>query len=392
MADDMYQYSPGILTNILARQKAEARQAMLDEFERKKFESNEEIKRDTLATNKVLRDAQAEAATASAVQRKLSGFSMGDEPTPEDYEWFKSHGGASYFTPPTQSSVTTEEGGQFQPSIGLDDAGNPGEDFYQPGEKVTSTEKVPARFKGSTDERSDLRDQLMFSAMAQDASLPQEVRNFARIRAASPKATVPTEIFKSHQGGSQIVYDQATGKITRIPIGENDHFSMESRPPQAPAPVFNFIGMGADGQPIFAGNRAGKDGKPPVVAGEVPGGKLGPKPSNSTARQARVPASVIQNYAKALEKATPIPTLVDKAMGRPGKPNEAAVTQAEALKQSIINFASTPGVKSIVRDALEPELADAQESSDEIVAALGSQLTPAEQQEAVDILYQIRLK
>ncbi len=392
--DDMYQHSPGIAEQILDKRRAYQRQAMLDALNRQQVEANMQLHRDQMETNKVAREAQAEAAKALAVQRRLSGFTMGDEPSEEDYKWFQENGGSSYFSKPAESKIETVEGAQYVPPA-EDDGGNLSEGglLAGSGETITSTQKVAPKFRGTTEERQTLQDQLMFREMSEDPNMPEEVRAFARIRAASPKATVPPEIFKDHSKGHAVVYDPSSGGfITGPELGPNDKFIQESRAPQPPPTTISFIGM-TGGQPVFAGNRIDpKTGKPIILAGDVPGDNpLDPKPSASGSVHRPLPAGIVQRYATAKGKASQ-PT--GGVFGWGAHVDRKAQTEADTLAQDIINHGSTPAVRQAVRELLNDPLAmSADDDSGSIVATeYGTKMKPEEVAEVTDILYQIRAK
>lgn len=108
-ANDMYQYSPGILTNILARKRAEEQQALENDMAQKKFDHQMEMDKDTQETNRLYREAYAQNQNAQALEHWLKGRPKGQVLTPEDAAQAQKLGGGSYVNPGQTQMVETTE-------------------------------------------------------------------------------------------------------------------------------------------------------------------------------------------------------------------------------------------------------------------------------------------
>jgi hypothetical protein len=156
--DDMYQYSPGILTNILARRKAEARQAMLDDLERRQVEGNLEVQKENMENNRIWRQGQADAAKALEGERWMRGRPMGQKLSPEDLEFMKSHNLSGYDKPQTIHHTKWTE----QPT-NFDDGGEPHGFETVPADETT--EETVHTWGGNYDQQEEARQQALLQQM-----------------------------------------------------------------------------------------------------------------------------------------------------------------------------------------------------------------------------------
>jgi len=184
MAMDETNYGGGFgnaLYDILLRKREEARQAMLDEVNRKNVESEIAARADQAETNKLYRQSQAETMKSQAADRLVKKYHQGQPVSPSGQEQFKSLGVDDLLNAPA---------GPPEPA---DNFGVP-KSLAQPGDYDLPT------YKGSPEEQEsdeDLKKVEAYINSPQGQQLSPEDRAAMYYNAVrSLKGTMPAGFFK----------------------------------------------------------------------------------------------------------------------------------------------------------------------------------------------------
>lgn len=210
---------------VIERRKAEERQAMLDELNRKQLEHRMRVDDDQLKTNQMMREAQAEASNALALHRTQAGLYRGQELDPATVSKLGKLGGSSSVLPgsPAVPGIETNmpsDGGMFgavgqsipdQPAGKPKYAGSP--DEQQLAEKEAQVDRMlandPEFAKLDTIRKHVLRNLLITGQGSSAGIFPD-----------APKT-----------GGRAYVYDEETNKHTDLgPVqGATNHYYNRNR-------------------------------------------------------------------------------------------------------------------------------------------------------------------
>ena len=196
--DDMYQYSPSILTNILARRKAEERQTMLDDLQRRQAESQMSLNEENSQSLRMMREAEAKRDKAEAFDKWLGKLGP-DVPLDE--------GGKSYLRENNMGGLIVPG---LTPNVGVDETFS---DFEGPRELPTGPPqpKSPDTFYGLPKDRKAAELQQMISGVVGNDSTNPAMRNALLYNQLTGGDNAPAEALRSNDG-RLISIDRATGR------------------------------------------------------------------------------------------------------------------------------------------------------------------------------------
>lgn len=421
------------LQDILARQSADAQQRLVNQMNERKQTHQEQLDTDTLATNKMLREAQAEQDRMTAL-KNWGSMRTADSPlSPDEEKFLHEHKADNLIVPGHDETISSTIGAaqQKMPVPYADDSGMVPDSPLAPPSPQTTTETkhIPSKFYGFPDQREKVdQDHALAAALAD----PELLKKYPQLQAAliarniDPKGTFPAGTF--HPPGHAIVYDPNGGGFKTGPeLGPEDKFIQESRPPQAPM-IYNFQSQydPVTGQPtgVIRGNRRTGDmdiappitppaqkfsppakGEPAAIVNGKPmsipefnATQQGPSsephpiapiiarpPTAASGGIKKVPPALAAKYAAALGK------YKGSVGNMPWNKSGDAKSQAESesLMQEIVNYGSTAAVKTAVRLALEGLGPNDPDTSTDVAKDFKN-LSPAESQDFIDILSGVR--
>lgn len=245
-ADDMYQYSPGIVTNILARQKAEARQAMLDELNSRQAEATMKTQAANAASLEEQRQAMAEWRQSQADENFLKDLRERGpdyEPSDEEVARITKMGRGGLIVPPTTQEVIQHE-------VEAGPARDPNFEgpINQTPEMVEgevplfkSAKSGRSKLRPTYAQQQDLLERAMLERAMKDPNIPASVKQYYQF----PKGDRPTaSLFEQPMDLPE--YDPTAPEGQRISnlnnpgkpvqVTSKNRPVMRSRPPQGPQP------------------------------------------------------------------------------------------------------------------------------------------------------------
>ena len=368
------------LQEILARRRAEARQDMLDKLEQDKFAHGVEMDRDTQATNRLYREAQAKQWEAEAqdrtaqAQARLAGqLSMGQPITRATAQRLD----PAMVVPgvdPEQAATTGPTGFSVQPSTQIMAMKGPnGEDLtsFDPERDATGVSEIlsnapkvtPDTFYGLPKEREDRDKKRMMGELISSGQLSPEVAQSLMISMLTGKEFSIADLSGAAGKTTPDILEYEYYKKS-VPPGQKVMSPLEyakmmanlktPRPPQyspnyQPLPEVNPL-TGVQTGRYFSFDTRTNTMVPVKIPGQAPQDKipLGTAPEATKAppqgRSQEIPTDMIKQYEKAVKDAAKSTTLL-------GGVNQEAVANRERYASELIRrYPVSENAKSVVAE------------------------------------------
>jgi hypothetical protein len=326
MANDIYTTTPGsavadVVQQILQRRKDEARQMMVDRLGIEKFRADEDQRGVTNAMNERqegrmgrMTDAQIAAANANREKDILSTLPHGATEiggfSPEIQKLLRDRALARMVPgqppveepAPTGSAVEVAIDGRPQgkfpitPTMQTPDGEAP---VFR--SKTTAPPPDSEMYIGSSDfqKAGDERNRMLGTVTPELEKDNPLFAQLIRMQAAGVNAPVPGSVSGPKPSVTPI---RPNGTAANRVEGERGTEFMELNPPAASSvPSYQYVGTDKDGNPLFASNRVGADGRPNLVSVPVPGGG-GIQPKPTPAISGIVPAGVTNSWRAGLPR------------------------------------------------------------------------------------------
>lgn len=236
------------LQQLLAQRKIEARQAMLDEVAKRQIEAGIENQRESTASLKAYREAQAQEMKDAAEAKFAGTLRLGQQLDPESVARLD----PSHVNFPRQRPNPTPPFEGAVPGPLAEFYGTPTPDALIPGALQPPDEKDVSTFRGSPQEQEDedIRQRLRQMLRQPEVQSNHNLRDALMYRlGVGEKGGAPPAGMFTDVKPDEIMFDQDSKKFTKAtmpdgtPVVPGSHITVASRPPQpsqfnSASPVF----------------------------------------------------------------------------------------------------------------------------------------------------------